>query len=169
MMRLVSIAVSFSFWLGMYDLSPTIGLNTKVKLQQMSNKIKPKLKKKLAEFLPKSLSVFLFSVGANFSEARMRRNSSPQPPPSAASERSGIFQKMVSSRVVKIHQNLTFCKFADHFGGRAKRVASISPRQILSARRGEPRLAVGQDEVRLPRDFYSVSNLLCQLLTNQNI
>ncbi len=59
-----------------------------------------------------SLFVFVFAtVGANFSEARVRRNSSPQPPPSAAPERiwrsfkiaSAIFQEMVSSRTVKIH------------------------------------------------------------------
>ncbi|PJE73315.1 MAG: hypothetical protein COV00_00365 [Candidatus Tagabacteria bacterium CG10_big_fil_rev_8_21_14_0_10_40_13] len=37
---------------------------------------------------------------------------------------------------------------------------SISPRQILSARRGEPRLAVGQDEVRA-KDFLG-SNLFFQ-------
>ena len=100
-------------------------------------------------------------IGANFPEARVRRNSSPQPPPSAAPERIwgsfkialAIFQEMVSSRTVKIHQNLTFCKFPDHFGGGTKCRPSISPRQILSARRGEPRLAVGQDEVRLPRDL----------------
>jgi hypothetical protein len=83
---------------------------------------------------------------------------------------SEIFDKMISSRVVKIHHNLTFCKFPDHFGGRAKRVPSISLRQILSARRAQARLAVGQEEVRLPRNFNSVSDLLCpKLLTNQNI
>jgi len=92
----------------------------------------------------------------------------PFPSRPAGAKHLGIFQKMVSSRTVKIHQNLTFCKFPDHFGGRAKRVPSISPRQILSARRGEPRLAVGQDEVRLPHDFNSVSDLLCpKLLTNK--
>ena len=32
---------------------------------------------------------FLEIIGANFSEARVRRNSSPQPPPSAATQRSG--------------------------------------------------------------------------------
>ena len=121
---------------------------------------------------------FLFSfsiIGANFSEARVRRNSSPQPPPSAAPERfagakrrrqisSAIFQEMISSRTVKIHQNLTFCNNANFFRGRAKRVPLISPRQILSARRGEPRLAVGQDEVRLLCDFNSVSDLLCPII-----
>jgi hypothetical protein len=96
----------------------------------------------------KDIFSFSFStVGANFSEARVRRNSSPQPPPSAAPERSGIFQEMISSRTVKIHQNLTFRNNANFFRGGPKCRPSISPRQILSARRGEPRLAVGQDEV----------------------
>ena len=57
---------------------------------------------------------------ANFfekiSEVRARRNSSPQPPPSAAPERiSGISeialaisQEMVSSRTVKIHYGKQF-------------------------------------------------------------
>ena len=138
----------------------------------MSNKIKLKRKKKLAEFLSKSVSLFLFVVGANFSEARVRRNSSPQPPPSAAPERiwgsfkiaSAIFQEMVSSRTVKIHQNLTFCNLTAHFGGGTKCRPNISPRQILSARRAQARLAVGQDEVRLPRDFNSVSDLLCPII-----
>jgi hypothetical protein len=78
----------------MCDLGPTIELNTKVTLQEMSRKIKLKRKKKLHEFLPNFLSVFLFVVGANFSEARVRRNfypvgsrsdsfgASPQPFPS---------------------------------------------------------------------------------------
>ena len=135
----------------------------------MSNKIKLKRKKKLAEFLSNLLAVFLFAAGANFSEARVRRNSSPQPPPSAAPERSGIFQKMISSDTVKIHHNLTFCNNTDFFVGGAKRRPLIFPRQILSARRGEPRLAVGQDEVRLPCDFNSVSDLLCPKLLTKNI
>ena len=66
---------------------------------------------------------------------------------------SGVSDKMSSSQTVKTHQNLTFGKLTDFFVGGAKRRPSISPRQILSARRGEPRLAVGQDEVRLPRDL----------------
>jgi hypothetical protein len=78
--------------------------------------------------------------------------------------RSGISDKMSSSQVVKTHHNLTFGKLTDHFGGRAKRVPSISPRQILSARRAQARLAVGQDEVRHPRDFNSVSALLCSII-----
>ena len=130
----------------------------------MSRKIKLKQKKKLSEFLSKSLSVFSFSVGANFSEARERRNSSPQPPPSAAPERSGIFQKIVSSDTVKIHHNLTFCNNTNFFVGGAKRHPLIFPRQILSARRAQARLAVGQDEVRLPCDFNSISDLLCPII-----
>ena len=106
----------------------------------------------------------------DFSEARAAREFlSPQPPflPSpperfagAKRRRLGIFQKMGSSPVVKIHHNLTFRNNTDFFVGGAKRRPLISPRQILSARRGEPRLAVGQDEVRLPSDFNSVSDLL---------
>ncbi|OGN02097.1 MAG: hypothetical protein A2655_00010 [Candidatus Yanofskybacteria bacterium RIFCSPHIGHO2_01_FULL_43_42] len=49
-------------------------------------------------FFGYSLLVFVFVIiGANFSEARVRRNSSPQPPPSAAPERSGqkFFSKWV--------------------------------------------------------------------------
>ena len=73
---------------------------------------------------------------------------------SAAPRRfSEIFDKMSSSQTVKTHQNLTFRKLTDFFVGGAKRRPSISPRQILSARHGEPRLAVGQDEVRLPCDL----------------
>ena len=81
-----------------------------------------------------------------------------------------ILHEMVSSRTVKIHQNLTFCNLTNFFVGGAKRRPLIFPRQILSARRAQARLAVGQDEVRLPCDFNSVSDLLCpKLLTNQNI
>jgi len=130
-----------------------------------------KNQQKVPYFKDNFISSYLI-VGANFSEARVRRNSSPQPPPSAAPERiweSGceialaISEKMVSSRTVKIHHNLTNCKFPDHFVGGTKCRPSISPRQILSARRGEPRLAVGQDEVRLPCDFNSVSDSLCPI------
>ena len=78
--------------------------------------------------------------------------------------RSGVFDKMSSSQTVKTHQNLTFFKLTDFFVGGAKRRPLISPRQILSARRGEPRLAVGQDEVRSPCDFNSVSDLLCLII-----
>ena len=107
---------------------------------------------------------FSFSVGVNFSEARVRRNFSPQPPPSAASERSGVFDKIGFSQTVKTHQNLTFFKLTDFFVGGAKRRPLISPRQILSARRAQARLAVGQDEVLLPCDFNSVSDLLCPII-----
>src|SRR3989344_4971698 len=78
--------------------------------------------------------------------------------------RSGISDKMSSSQTVKTHQNLTFGKLTDFFVGGAQRRPSISPRQILSARRGEARLAVGQDEVPLPCDFNSVSDLLCPII-----
>jgi len=82
----------------------------------------------------------------------------------ASCQFSGISDKIGSSQTVKTHQNLTFGKLTDFFVGGAKRRPSISPRQILSARRGEPRLAVGQDEVRLPCDFNSVSSLLCPII-----
>ncbi len=119
-----------------------------------------------------SIEIKVCARNSEISEARARRNSSPQPPPSVAPERTlggckitlAILQEMVSSRTVKIHHNLIFCKFADHFVGGTKCRPSISPRQILSARRGEPRLAVGQDEVRLPCDFNSVSDLLCPII-----
>src|SRR3990167_1713301 len=65
----------------------------------------------------------------------------------------GISDKMSSSQTVKTHQNLTFRKLTDFFVGGAKRRPSVLPRQILSARRDEPRLAVGQNEVRLPCDL----------------
>ena len=95
------------------------------------------------------------SETAGFAEAG-REFLSPQPPFLPAPperKRLGIFQKMVSSRTVKIHQNLTFRKLTDFFVGGAQRRPSISPRQILSARRAQARLAVGQDEVRLPCDL----------------
>ena len=78
--------------------------------------------------------------------------------------RSGISDKMSSSQTVKTHQNLTFRKLTDFFVGGAQRRPCVLPRQILSARRGDPRLAVGQDEVRLPCDFNSVSDLLCPII-----
>ena len=103
---------------------------------------------------------------------RARRNSSPQPPPSAAPERiwgsfkiaSAIFQEMVSSRTVKIHQNLTFCKFADHSDGGAKRRPLILWGEFNAFRRADARLSARQDEVRLPCDFNSVSDLLCLII-----
>ncbi|OHA33299.1 MAG: hypothetical protein A2928_01695 [Candidatus Taylorbacteria bacterium RIFCSPLOWO2_01_FULL_45_15b] len=55
----------------------------------MSRKIKPKRIKKLVEFLSKSVSVFLFVIGANFSEARARRKEGIGGRNSAAPERSG--------------------------------------------------------------------------------
>jgi len=67
-----------------------------------------------------------------------------------------ILQEMISSRTVKIHHNLTLCKFSDHFGGGTKCRPSVFPRQILSARRAQARLAVDQDKVRLPCDSNSV-------------
>ena len=49
-------------------------------------------------FFSYSLFVFVFAIiGANFPEARVRRNSSPQPPPSAAPER-------ISERFAKVRQ-----------------------------------------------------------------
>ena len=78
--------------------------------------------------------------------------------------RSGISDKMSSSQTVKTHQNLTFGKLTDFFVGGAERRPCVLSRQTLSARRGEPRLAVGQDEVRLPRDFNSVSDVLCPII-----
>jgi len=85
----------------------------------------------------------------------------PTPFPSRAAGAAGIFcetpsgvsLKESSNLVVNILHNQTFCKFAVHFGGGAKRRPSILPRQILSARRAQARLAVGQDEVRLPCDL----------------
>jgi len=59
-------------------------------------------------FFGHSLFVFVFAiVGANFLEARVRRNSSPQPPPSAAPERSGqeFFSKWVRAIFRIFHKN----------------------------------------------------------------
>ena len=50
-------------------------------------------------------------------------------------------------------QNQTFCKFAVHFGGGAKHRPSRLPHRIKAARRAQARLAVGQNEVRLPCDL----------------
>ena len=103
-----------------------------------------------------------------------RRGGIPSPNPLLPPRRSGfrkdceialaISHKMVSSRTVKIHQNLTFRNNTNFFVGGAKRRPLIFPRQILSARRAQARLAVGQDEVRLPCDFNSVSDLLCLII-----
>ena len=94
----------------------------------------------------------------------------PFPARPAGAKRLGIFHKIGSRPVVKIHQNLTFCNSTNFFGGRAKRVPSISPRQFLCARRGEPRLAPAQTEVRLPRNLEILSRIcFAQLLINQNI
>src|SRR3989344_242976 len=76
--------------------------------------------------------------------------------------RTLVQNRFEQSRVIQ-HQNLTFCNNANFFRGRAKRVPLISPRQILSARRAQARLAVGQDEVRA-KDFFG-SNLFCKKIT----
>src|SRR3989344_5110624 len=57
---------------------------------------------------------FLEIIGANFSEARVRRNSSPQPPPSAAPERSGqeFFSKWVRATFRISHNSKLFNFFA---------------------------------------------------------
>src|SRR3989344_1667302 len=106
--------------------------------------------------LPNCGSLFssiLIEILAHRRRKRGRRGNSFPPPPflPAPSEQTvlgnfceialAIFQKMVSSRTVKIHQNMTFCNLTDHFGGGAERRPSISPRQILSpppAARGRP-------------------------------
>ncbi len=80
--------------------------------------------------------------------------------------RSGISDKMSSSCVVKTHQNLTFGKLTDCFVGGAQRRPCVLPRQILCARRGEPRLAPAQTEVRLPRDLEILSRLCFAQLKN---
>jgi len=122
------------------------------------------------------LVVFVFAiVSANFRKRGRRGNSFPPVPlsfprrPSGlgfCETPSGVSLKESSSFVVNILQHKTFCKFADHFGGGAKHRPRIFPRQILSARRAKARLAVGQDEVRLPCDSNSVSFLLCPKIIN---
>ena len=75
------------------------------------------------------LYLYLQFVGVNFSEARVRRNSSPQPPPSAAPEwiswirkiALAILQEMVLSRTVKIHLKRTKRFFGTQDVGHAKR------------------------------------------------
>ena len=73
--------------------------------------------------------------------------------------RSAILDKMSSSRVVKTHQNLTFGKLTDFFVGGAQRRPNVLRRHFLCARRGEPRLAPAQTEVRLPRDLEILSRI----------
>ncbi len=98
---------------------------------------------------------YLERAQPDFSEARTAREFlSPQPPflpaPSerfagAKRRRLGVLQEMISSRTVKIHQNLTFCNNTNFFRGRAKCVPSISPppdkSSPLGARRRASRLA----------------------------
>ena len=73
--------------------------------------------------------------------------------------RSGISDKMSSSGVVKTHQNLTFGKLTDFFVGGAERRPCVLPLCFLRARRGEPRLAPAQTEVRLPRNLEILSRI----------
>src|SRR3989338_3502593 len=103
----------------------------------------------------------------SFWRGRGGNSFSPHPfffPPRPSGMRSGIFQEIGSSFVVNILHNQTFCKFAVHFGGGTQCHPSRLPRQTLSARRAQARLAVGQDEGRPPYDFNSFSfHLLCPI------
>ena len=67
--------------------------------------------------------------------------------------RSGILDKMSSSRVVKTHQNLTFGKLTDLFVGSTERRPCVLPKVFLRARRADARLAPAQTDVRLLRDL----------------
>jgi len=62
--------------------------------------------------------------------------------------KSGIFDKMSSSGVIKILHNLTFRDFSDFFAGGAERRPVRFEREIVSARRADARLAARQKEVR---------------------
>jgi len=73
---------------------------------------------------------------------------------------SGIFGKMSSSFVVNILHHKTRRIFESHFvGGRNGRPLNFR-RRIKAARRPDGRLAVGQNEVRLPCDFEILSRFL---------
>ncbi len=78
--------------------------------------------------------------------------------------RSAVFDKMSSSQTVKTHQNLTFGKLTDFFVGGAKRRPLILWGEFRTYRRANARLSARQDEVRLPCDFNSVSDLLCPII-----
>jgi hypothetical protein len=67
---------------------------------------------------------------------------------------SGIFDKVSSSEVIKILQDCKFRFLTNESVGGTKCRPLVFPRQILSARRAQARLAVGQDEVRNPMQFY---------------
>ena len=147
-------------------------------INQIARKLTKENSNKFTKFFEMIFCIIVsFQDLARNALAGARRNSSPQPPPSAAPERIlegleialAISQKMVSSHTVKIHHNLTFRNNTNFFGGGAKRRPLISPRQILPARRAQARLAAGQDEIRLPCDFNSVSDLLCPKLLTKKI
>src|SRR3989344_6676412 len=78
--------------------------------------------------------------------------------------RSAVFDKMSSSQTVKTHQNLTFFKLTDFLVGGAKRRPLILWGEFNAFRRADARLSARQDEVRLPCDFNSVSDLLCPII-----
>ena len=78
--------------------------------------------------------------------------------------RSRISDKMSSSQTVKTHQNLTFFKLTDFLVGGAKRRPLTLWGEFNAFRRADARLSARQDEVRLPCDFDSVSNLLCPII-----
>ena len=78
--------------------------------------------------------------------------------------RSGVFDKMSSSQTVKTHHNLTFFKLTDFLVGGAKRRPLILWGEFRTYRRADARLSARQDEVRLPCDFNSVSDLLCPII-----
>src|SRR3989338_3852768 len=62
------------------------------------------------------------------------------------------------------HQNLTFFKLTDFLVGGAKRRPLILWGEFNAFRRADARLSARQDEVCLPRDFNSVSDLLCPII-----
>jgi len=78
--------------------------------------------------------------------------------------RSAVFDKMSSSQTVKTHHNLTFRKLTDFFVGGAKRRPLIFWGECNAFRRADARLSARQNEVRLPCDFNSVSDLLCLII-----
>ena len=78
--------------------------------------------------------------------------------------RSAVFDKMSSSQTVKTHQNLTFFNLTDFLVGGAKRRPLILWGECNAFRRALARLSARQDEVRLPCDFNSVSDLLCPII-----
>src|SRR3989344_2861988 len=102
---------------------------------------------------------FLEIIGANFSEARVRRNSSPQPPPSAAPERSGqeFFSKWVRA-TFRISHQLSFSPYFAILCAHGKR------RQNGEKTASNPRQRMGGFEQPAHLDLFHPFSHLTRLL-----